>query len=163
MNKKLLLSLLAVGAIASGVLFKTSEALADDETKPFGDIVQRLSEKFGLEESEVQAVFDAVHDEHMQEMQIKFEERLSSLVSEGKLTEDQKNALIEKHKEMKANLPEPGEEPSEDMHEKMRSQHQEFKAWAEEQGIDLSLIGPMGFTFKSKGGHMGQFHVKFAE
>ena len=156
MNKKALMSLIAVGVIASGLVLNTTLAKADEKSG-FSDIVSRIAEKFNLEEEEVQAVFDSVHDEHMQEMKAKFEDRLSNLVDEGKLTEEQKQALIAKHQEMELNLPKPGEEASEDLHAQMKARHEEFRAWAEEEGIDLSLIGPMGFKIGGGKGDVKMF------
>jgi hypothetical protein len=40
----------------------------------------------------------------------------------------------------------------EERKDKMRELHEEFKNWAEEQGIDLPLIGPFGK------GYMSGFH-----
>ena len=141
-NKKILLSLLTVGVIASGVLFKTADVFADDNGV-YSDIVSRISQKFGLQESEVQAVFDSVRDEHKEEAKQHFEDNLTSLVSEGKITEDQKNALIQKHTEMETNREDLSDLSHEERHQKMEQNRLEFENWAKEQGIDLSLIHPM--------------------
>jgi hypothetical protein len=60
------------------------------------DIVQRLAQKFGLQETEVQAVFDEVHQERHQKMKQDMENRLNQAVQEGKITESQKQAILDK-------------------------------------------------------------------
>lgn len=133
LNKKTLATLLALGVITAGGYFGVKSVKAD-ETFPHSDVVQKIAEKFSLNESDVQAVFDSVHEEHMQQMQTSREERLNQAVSDGVLTEDQKNALIQKMEE----------------HIGERQQNrEEMQAWFNEQGIDETKLHEyLGF-----GGH----------
>ena len=113
-----------------------SKALAEDSefTPP---IISRLAEKFNLNEDEVQAVFDAVREEHgvqMQEqMQQQREERLNQAVADGVITQEQMDALLAKWQEM---------------HEERnaeRQQHRtEMDAWFESQGIDHEALMEYG-------------------
>lgn len=110
-------------------------------------IIQKLVERFGLNEDEVKAVFDEAREEKQGQMQAHFEERLNQAVVEGEITEEQKQAILNKHEEMKTNRQaNRGEfknlttEEREERKEKMQAHREEMKAWAEENGIDSSLL-----------------------
>lgn len=132
--------LMIVGAVSS-------QALAQSETGGYQSIVQRLAEKFNLNESEVQAVFDEVHAEHQAQMQEMFEARLGEAVANGDLTEDQKNAILDKKEEMIAFRDSLRDLSPEERKAAFDEKRSELKTWAEEQGIDLNLFhldGPHG-------------------
>lgn len=63
-------------------------------------LIQMLSSKFGLQESEVQSVFNQHRDEMQKNMQAKVEARLTQLVTDGKITEAQKQLILTKHVEL---------------------------------------------------------------
>jgi hypothetical protein len=141
--------LLAVGAI--GVLPAGAE---DSINHP--PIVQRIAEHFGLNQDEVADVFEEVHAEHHTEMLANFEDRLSEQVASGGLTEDQKQAILDKHEEMRAKMEELMSQnlTREEMHQEMRTHHEGLRAWTEEQGIDIPFM-----TFKFGGPHHGGGHM----
>ena len=89
-----LITLLSIGFLGTSVIN------ANDNTDTYTPVVQRLAETFGLEENDVQAVFDAVRDERHDQMKTRLEDRLNQLVSENTISEDQKNALLQKRQEM---------------------------------------------------------------
>ena len=101
MNKKLLIIALALVVLA-GVGFATVKAYADDSQGPRSTIIEKLVERFGLNQDEVEQVFNEVREERQAQRQARWEERLNALVQEGKITEDQKAAIIAKHEEMRA-------------------------------------------------------------
>lgn len=140
MNKKRLATLLALGVITAGGYFGVSAARADDLNRPTDALVSKIAERFDLNESDVEAVFEAVHEERMQEMHNSHEEKLSQAVEDGVLTEEQKFALQEKMQE----------------HIGVRQQNrEEMQAWFEEQGIDeIKLHEYMGFGPKEGRGMM---------
>jgi polyhydroxyalkanoate synthesis regulator phasin len=140
---------LFLGIVMLGLL-SASVASAQDSTYP--SIIQKIAEKFNLNEDEVAAVFDEERDEHHAEMQAKWSERLDDLVNDGKINAEQKQAILDKHEEMHNKMEEWKDLDPEERHEKMRGLREEFRAWAEEQGIDLPLLGPY------KHGFMVGFH-----
>lgn len=156
MTKKVLLTVLALGAFVSVSSLAVSRVFAEDSefTNP---VISRLAEKFNLNVDDVQAVFDAVREERHQEMQNRMqggrEERLNQAVTDGVITEEQKTAIQEKQQQMF----EEGESE--------REQHrEEMEAWFTEQGIDpeaLMQYGGLGFGGQ-KGGR-GGFGPKFGE
>ncbi len=95
------------------------------ETKSNTTLVQRIAQRFGLNEKDVQSVFDQLHQEKQAEMQKLFEDRLTQLVNEGKITDNQKQLIISKHKEMM---------------DKKQTNREDLKTWAEQNGIDMQYI-----------------------
>jgi len=88
-------------------------------------MIQTLVEKFNLNADEVETVFDEAREGRQQSMQQNREERLNDAVSDGAITEEQKEALQNKWEERNME----------------REQHQEeMQAWMDEQGIDHDAL-----------------------
>ncbi len=138
MKKVVLIALLAVGVLVLG----TSVAKAD-EASNYPPLLQKLVERFGLNEDEVKQVFDEQRTERQVARQAEREEKLNQAVGDGVITEEQKQALISKHEEMRANRPERGEfkDLSKEERQAKREEHRsEMQAWFESQGIDHEAL-----------------------
>jgi hypothetical protein len=81
------------------------------------------------------------------------EENLSQAVLDGKITEEQKNALIAKREEMQANREDLSDLSREERQEKRKEHRDEMQEWAEENGIDMGEIMPGGG--QGRGGQRG--------
>lgn len=138
--------ILAVGSL--GVL-----PVGAQDTTTYPPIVQRLAERFSLNVEDVKEVFEEERAEHHTKMLKTFEDRLSNAVSEGKITEEQKQLILDKHEEMQAKMQDLKSQDltREEMHEEMKAYHEELKAWAKEQGIEMPL---MAFKFGGHGDRM---------
>lgn len=154
MNKKLFIALGAVIIIGASVL-GSSKAFAQESStqNPFNSLAQKIANKFGLNRDDVQAVFT----EHKSEVKAKHsdrqEDRLSKLVSEGKITEAQKTLIINKQKELAekraANKGSLKDLSKEELRSKMEAERAELEKWAKDNGIDLKyLMGTFGPGFK---------------
>ena len=133
MTIKLLATILIFGGMVSAGYFGAGAIFADDESQ-HNTIVTKLAQKFNLNESEVEAVFQSVRDERQVEMQQQREKRLNDAVNDRVITDAQKNAILTKMQE----------------HQEERGQNrQEMQNWFEEQGIDQTKLRDyLGF-----GGH----------
>jgi hypothetical protein len=137
-SKKILSTVLALGIIASVGYFGTN-VLADNNNPVHDTIVSRIAEKFNLNEQDVEAVFDSVVQERQDEMKSKREESFSKAVSDGVITEDQKNAIIAKM--------------DENFGERFQNR-EEMQQWYKDQGIDQTKIAPyLNFGRGERGGH----------
>lgn len=150
-SKKIIISAIAL-AILSLVSVLGVRSVRADEKGVYPPIVKKLVERFNLNTEEVQQVFDEAREERQQEMQARFEERLNQAVSEGKINQEQKEAIIAKKDEMKANRGKFKDLAPEERHQNREAHRQEMETWAEENGIDLDLV-PMLLG----GGHRGGF------
>lgn len=144
MNKKFLIPLVAL-TIIGGSAVAVSITKADEEAN-FPPIIQRLVEKFNLDEAEVTKVLEEAREERQAEMQARFTERLDQAVSDGTITEEQKQLIVAKHEELEALRQEEaqnrGNYSPEEWQTKMQERREEMKSWAEENGIDLSVLMP---------------------
>jgi len=139
MKSKLILAALSL-AVAGGV-FWISSSQVSAETSVSTTIIERLAEKFGLKQADVQTVFDQQRTDRQTEMQARYEDRLTQAVKDGKITEAQKTAILAKQKEMQA---------------KREQERTDWQAWLKSNDLEDSEFG-MGFGFAGKGmGGMGR-------
>lgn len=131
------------------------DALKGDESSestlhPF---LQKLVDRFGLDETEVQAFVTETREERRADKEAAFATRLEDAVAAGTISEDQKGLIEAKHEEMQT-LHEDWQGLSrEERRDAMESHHKEMEAWVEENGIDLELLGGYRTGFKKGFGH----------
>jgi len=85
------------GATGIGV---ASAASNTGSTTGGDSLVDKIASTFNLDKSKVQAVFDSNRQENEAKHQAKVEEKLNKLVTDGKLTTTQKDAIVSKMKEV---------------------------------------------------------------
>lgn len=127
MSKKILIAGIAALAVTLTAGATVSNAFAQESSR-----VQEFSERFNLDQSEVEQYFEEKRAEKQQMKQERKSQKLDALVENGTLTQEQREALEAKLIEH---------------HEEVRALHEELKTWAEENGIDLIAIKG------HKGGH----------
>ncbi len=158
-NKKLVAGAMTAGVI--GLTGVAGTALAADNTNanssPMSSLVQKIADKFNVDKAEVQKVFDEARAEHRVEHEQRFNERLDALVSQGKITAEQKTLIIEKFSTMKAEREANRDSGTRPTRAEMEAKKAELDKWAAENGIDLSVIMPArgegGFGSRGSHGH----------
>lgn len=145
MTKKILLSVALVSVFAATGLVGASYAQAQGNFGNQSNLVQALADHFGLNKAEVQTVFDDYHQERQAErqteMQTRQEEILTQAVSDGKITEDQKTAILAKTAEIRQKMVDLKNLTAEERQTQITAIQTEMKAWYEAQGIDQTLLG----------------------
>lgn len=144
-TKKIMIPIVAV-VIGGASFLGFSQAAQAQTNAPESSLVQAIAQKFNLDQSQVQSVFDQHKAERHKEMKQKAEDRLNQAVKDGKITEEQKTKILEKLAELKA------QHDSEEFKKMTRAEkkaamqkaHDELQTWATEQGIDTSYF-MMGF------------------
>lgn len=160
-TKTHVLTLATVGIVTAGVL-GTSQISAQEQSdtvfitsNPMSSLVAKLATKFGVSEEEVQQVFDEEHKEREAQMEVKNEERLSRLVTDGKITEDQKTLILAKQKELKERGKSDFESiksmTAEQRRSFMEEKRAELESWADENNIDPQYLMTM-HKMKGRGG-----------
>jgi hypothetical protein len=161
MKKTLFVATTALVLVGAAVA-TTGRVFAQSPGDNQSSIVQKLVQKFGLNESEVRAVFEEEHKERETRMAARMEERLSQLVTDGKITETQKQAIIAKTAEMKTQHEAKMEKfalmSDEERKAAMEAERTSLEAWAKENGIDLKNV-PFHFKFGKVGKGMGGDHM----
>lgn len=148
LSKSKFLTVFVIGALSlagvGGVVSAASKNLDDS-------LAQRLATKFNLNKDDVSAELSSYRQERdaarESEMKQKMEESLQKKVEEGKLTSEQKTALLSKLEELHKKHEESresGEDKSEEERKtEMETERAELESWASEQGIsDLDDILP---------------------
>ncbi len=147
-SKKLLITVVVVGGVGLASLAASAGVFAQNSQEEYPPIVQRLSEAFGLNPTEVHEVFEETHD-------VRRNERLDSFVEDGVLTEEQRAMVEEKMESMHSErkLLRDQDLTSEERRTARQEIHEEMETWAEENDIPLSEIGGFGMRGgESKGG-----------
>ncbi|OGM10414.1 hypothetical protein A2Z67_02935 [Candidatus Woesebacteria bacterium RBG_13_36_22] len=149
MKKKIILpAVLALSVLVVGILATNVYA---QEISDYPAIVQKIADEFNLNISDVQQVSDEERDEKRAEAFARFADRLDDSVTDGKLTNAQKDAILDKHEEMQDKTEEVKDLSKEDRCENMQKLYEEFKSWFEEQGIDESILEGFGGGFAGRG------------
>ena len=164
MNKKLIIvSAVALGTV--GALSATRQSAYAEETQSkYPPIIQKLVDKFKLNESEVNKVVEEARTERQAqrrdlqaERQKIIEEKLAQAVKDGKITEDQKTKILNKINEMRTaqqnerqefnmrNLSqEERKAEMEKRRDEMEKKRAEFETWQKELGVDVHELVGMG-------------------
>ncbi|MFH2062651.1 MAG: hypothetical protein ABIJ46_00655 [bacterium] len=113
-------------------------------------LVQAIADRFGLDAKEVRAVFDEhrteMHDQMMADRDEWEADRLAKAVEEGRITQEQADAITAKRAELRAAADDIKDMDSAERNDLMREHMDEMKQWAEDNDIPLSLLqgGPRG-------------------
>jgi uncharacterized protein YacL (UPF0231 family) len=122
-----------MAALAVGVATKPALAADTGAAPVFQNIWEQLATKLGLPQSKMQTAVDELQKDRQSQAEKNYEDRLSSLVTDGKITASQKNLILEKHKEMLTKL------NSWDLERKTYMQG--VSDWVTSNNIDVSYLG----------------------
>lgn len=135
-------------------MFTNNSSTTQSTTTNTPTLLQKIIDKFGLNQTEVDQVVADYRNQRRQQMQAQYEERLNQAVADGKITEKQKQLILEKHNQLQSQW---------NAQLQQRQQHYaEMQAWAKENNIDLSYLGfglgRGGRGSMMKGEGVGVFH-----
>lgn len=146
MNKKVIIPVAAFAALVaiSGMI---GVSKANDSEKQ-ETLIQKITEKFNLNQGEVEDVFNQHREERHQQRQTEFEEKLNQAVADGKISEEQKNLILNKREELQGQRESFRDLSPEERKVKKTEHREELEKWAEENNIDIKEFMLMG---KNKG------------
>jgi hypothetical protein len=143
-------SLLLAGVFATlGVVSLASISTASADTNG-STLAEKIAHKFNLKQDEVQKVLDENREEKDAEHRAKFEERLTTAVKDGKLTEDQKTKILAKISELEQERQQDRDKvkamSEEDRHTFMKQKRDALDEWAQQNNIPKEYLrmGPHG-------------------
>lgn len=161
MTRKSILTIAAVSVLAGGLVVATTAfAQTSNSQNAVPSLVSEIASKFNLNKSDVQGVFDQHRKEVMAKQETNYENYLANLVSQGKITEEQKQLILNKHNELitqmqnnKSNFK--NLTPAQRM-QQMQATRQDLQNWAKQNNIDIKYLHPFGFArgFGRRGMHM---------
>lgn len=167
-SKKIIFPAVAVLIIGGATAFGITQVHAQTTNNPFSDLVQKIAQKFGLDQTQVQSVFDDYRNQRkqtmMQNMQKKQEDRLNQLVQNGKITDAQKTAILNEMSVLKSKYnPDNFRNMTPDERKKQfQAEQDEIKTWSQSQSIDPMYLRPgfgIGWPRRMHGKGMGWFNV----
>src|SRR3989344_4239859 len=140
-KKKIFFPILALAIIGTAVA-TSSFVSAQDTTGP-DSLVAAIAAKFNLNQSDVQSVFDEQREKHHSQMKVNLEQKLSQAVTDAKITEAQKQAILTKLSgihENKPNFEEFKNLTEEQRKAKMEEKKTEMETWATQNGLTLDKL-----------------------
>src|SRR5260221_4519346 len=143
MNKKIAIVPLAL-VLVGLALVNAPPVYAQTPGNPIATLIERIAQKFGLKQADVQSVFDQFHQEKKQEMQTAFADRLTQLVKDGKITDAQKQLILAKQAELQqqrqSDMASWKTLTPQERKDAMQKRRQELQDSAKQNSIDLQYI-----------------------
>ncbi len=144
-----LIAALGVGAFGINATLAASNGESDRTT-----LVEAIAEKFNVNVSDVQAVFDEHHAQMRADFETREADRLAQAVEEGKITQEQADLITDKRAEIASFRASLKDMTPEERRAALKDEKAEIKAWAEENDIPLNVFLPESF------GMRGNMHGK---
>jgi len=166
MKKKIvvysLLSALGLAALGIGAVYATANT--NGTGNPMSNLVNAIAQKFNLNVSDVQQVFDeqkaqmnTQREQQRAQMEAKnqqaFTDRINKAVTDGKLTQDQANKILAKKAELEAQKINSQNGNKDENRAVMKEQMDSLKQWATDNNIPPEYFPFGGFGMGS--GRMG--------
>ncbi|MBU0978611.1 hypothetical protein KKF92_02150, partial [Patescibacteria group bacterium] len=143
MKKRIIFPALALGILTTAGFWGASQVVASQGGFHDG-LVQKLAERFNLNQADVEAVLNQYQSERRDQMhtnrRAQIEERLTQAVSDGQITQAQKDALLAKLAELKADRPDIADLTLPERQARMESHRADMTAWAQANGLDPNLL-----------------------
>lgn len=136
LSKKILVPVTTLVVLVTAGLIGT-KIIKADENNTYPPIVQKLAERFNLNENDVKKVFDEERQQHQEDRKAQLEEGLDKAVADGVITEEQKQLLLDREQNM----------------QQVREQNrEEMDSWFQDNGIDQNKLSSyIGFMGKGPG------------
>lgn len=151
--------LVVAGAIAAGVMTLGAGAIfaaeAPSQSSRIGNLVSAIATRFNLNPSDVQKVFDDQRAADQAQMQAKRADaekaRLAKLVTDGKLTQAQSDAITAKMAEVQTFMASlAGKTPAE-RQSAMKAERDSLTQWAKDNGIPDQYLLRFGDGMRGPG------------
>ena len=158
MRNKVIIPTITLSLLAASIIsVKTAQAFMGGDGN-YSSMAQKIAQRFGLDQSEVETLFQEERDARQAQRQADFEQRLNQALADGQITAEQKQLILEKHTQLQSQRQAQAEnwqelEP-EERKELMETHRQELQNWAEENGIDIK------FFQQGKSGQAGRGGMK---
>lgn len=110
----------------------------------YSNLVTQIAQRFNLKESDVQDVVNQVRQSKVSSMQANWEARLAKAVTEGKITDAQKSAIIAKHAELQTAYLGLKDLSASERKAKITQIQADLKQWASDNKLDASLLKMLG-------------------
>jgi hypothetical protein len=107
-------------------------------------LVDALTNRFHLNRTEVQQVFDQQQSQWQQEREQRYQAMLQQAVTDGTLTTAQKDLLTSKHQELEQFRQTLKDKSPADRRTALQQEHQQLQDWATQNNIPARFLMPFG-------------------
>jgi hypothetical protein len=161
MTTKMFVTVALVSALSGGLVVATNAFAQTNGQNSVPSLAQEIANKFHLNQSDVQAVFTQHQQEMQANMESNYETYLGNLVKSGKITEEQQQLILTKHKEMMTQMQSdvknfksmtPAQRKAQ-----MQSTMKDLQDWAKQNNISLKYLRPFGPGI-GRFGRFGKLH-----
>ena len=114
----------------------------------FQGLVQFIAQKFGLDQGQVQSAVDDFRTQHKQQQEQQMQDResthLDTLVSQGKITAQQKQQILDEQAKLRSEYDPASFKnlTSDQRKQKFQQEQAEIQAWSKSTGIDAKYLRP---------------------
>lgn len=129
-------AVIAIVGVSGAAIAATSTSTT---TSPQDSLIQKITDRFHLNKSDVQSVFDQNHQEMQAKHQQMLKDRLDQAVKDGELTQVQETKLLA---ELKTLHDETKSDNRADRRANRQAMHDKLEQWAKDNGIDLGRVMP---------------------
>lgn len=109
-------------------------------------LAERIASQFNLNKDDVQKVIDQDRSDHRAEREKQYEERLQKAVDEGKLTSEQRDKILAKHKELETDREAQRDtmqgKTEQERRDAMKTKLDELKQWEKDNNIPSGYLMP---------------------
>ncbi|MFA5927599.1 MAG: hypothetical protein WCT32_03575 [Patescibacteria group bacterium] len=137
MDRKVLIPSVVMGVAIMAAVAATVGNVSANGAGNRDQAAQTLAEKLGVDKTRVDAAFDEMHQERQAERQKEISTNLDKAVSDGVITADQKQKILDKQAERRA---------------QMERQRAETDQWFKDNGIDSDRL----YEYIGRGNGMGK-------
>lgn len=141
-RSKVLLTGIVSAVALSGFL---ARGVSAQDFSGSNDLISKIARRFNLQESDVKAVFDQHRAEQETQMKNQFSQNLDQAVTNGDLTNAQKDLILNKLEEVRKRKKEIQAIQDQAARREARQQLQtDLKQWADQNGLDRRFLHPFG-------------------
>jgi hypothetical protein len=139
-SKKLILPMAAVALVGASTF---GIVTANAASSPNQSLVQDIANTFHLDPSKVQAVFNQHSAQVQATAETRYQDRLQTAVTKGKLTQSQMNEILAEHAALLGQLASARSQTGAARRQAVEKVRQDAKSWAEQNDLPVSwLLGP---------------------
>jgi hypothetical protein len=151
---------IGITGLGAGIAQAATNSDSSTKTDSMSNLVEAVANKFNLNKTEVQQVFDEQKVEMQAEHEQNIKEQIAKLVTDGKISQAQVDAINAKRAELQqereANK-DKFQSMTEDERKTERDQHKtDLEAWAKENNIDTKYLR---FVMGGQGHGPGRHHT----
>lgn len=145
MNKK---KMLAVGLASLGIAGVLGSGAALAETGSGSTLAEKIATHFNLNKDEVQKVLDQDRADHQADREKQYEERLQKAVDDKKITSEQRDKILAKHKELESYFESQRDamkdKTPQERRDAMKTKMDEITQWEKDNNIPAGYLHPGG-------------------